>query len=130
MKRLAPRPNSRSVDGVIIGAMNDTITTMGESQEVFIDKGKNDGVEDGNTFYVVRKGDGLTLVNRNISGGGETAGEAGEKANKVNAPDENVAMLMVIEARDTVSSAMVIRSIREVEAGERVEMRPGGSGGF
>jgi hypothetical protein len=45
-------------------------------------------------------------------------------------PDENVAMLMVIEARDTVSSAMVIRSVREIEAGERVEMRPGGSGGF
>ena len=130
MRRLAPRPNAKSVDGVVVAAVNDTITTMGEGQEVFIDKGKNDGVEDGNTFYVVRRGDGLTLTSRNVSGGSDTAGEQGDKAAKVAVPDENVAMLMVIEARDTVSSAMVIRSVREIEAGERVEMRPGGSGGF
>jgi nucleoid-associated protein YgaU len=130
MRRLAPRPNSKSVDGVVIGAKDDALTTMGEGQEVFIDKGKNDGVEDGNTFYVVRKGDGLSLVSRNVSGGSDSAGEQGDKAAKVAVPDENVAMLLVIEARDTVSSAMVIHSVREIEAGERVEMRPGGSGGF
>jgi hypothetical protein len=130
MRRLAPRPNSKSVDGVVVSAKNETLSTMGEGQEVFIDKGKNDGVEDGNTFYVVRRGDGLTLTSRNVSGGSDTAGEQGDRAAKVAVPDENVAMLMVIEARDTVSSAMVIRSVREIEAGERVEMRPGGSGGF
>jgi LysM domain len=130
MRRLAPRPNTRSVDGVVIGAVNDALTTFGESQSVYIDKGKNDGVEEGNTFYVVRGGDGLAVVSRTVSANAETNGEQAVAAGKVQVPDENVAMLIVIDVRDTVSSAMVVRSIREIEAGEKVEMRPGGSGGF
>ena len=129
LRRLAPKPNTRSVDGLIVSAVSDTLTTLGETHEVFIDKGKSDGVEDGNTFYVVRNGDGLTLKGGGVTTSSETAGEAGEKANKLQQPDENVAMLMVIDARDNLSVAVVIRSVREIEAGERVEMRPGGSGG-
>ena len=79
---------------------------------------------------MVRNGDGLTLTGGGLSTSTETAGAAGAKANRQQQPDENVAMLMVIDARDTLSVAVVIRSVREIEAGERVEMRPaGGSGG-
>ena len=130
LRRMAPKPNTHSVDGVIVSAVSDTLTTLGETNEVFIDKGKNDGVEDGNTFYVVRNGDGLTLTGGGLSTSTETAGAAGAKANRQQQPDENVAMLMVIDARDTLSVAVVIRSVREIEAGERVEMRAAaGSGG-
>jgi hypothetical protein len=37
---------------------------------------------------------------------------------------------MVIDVRDSLSTAIVVRSIREIEAGDRVQMRPAGSGGF
>ena len=130
LRRMAPKANTRTVEGVIVSAVNSTLTTLGETHEVFIDKGKNDGVEEGNTFYVLRSGDGLTLASGGMSTSTATAGEAGEKANRQVQPDETVAMLMVIDVRDNLSVAVVIRSVREIEAGERVEMRAAaGSGG-
>jgi hypothetical protein len=128
-RRLAPRANTKEVIGTIVGAVTEDITTYDQTTEVFIDKGSNDGVVEGNTFSVVRRGDGIAM---DTSGKEEsqTAGAAGDKAGTMQQPDESVGLLVVVEVRDTISIAVVVRSIRELAAGERVEMRPGvGSGG-
>ncbi|GAC1347362.1 MAG: LysM domain-containing protein [Myxococcales bacterium] len=120
-KRIAPRPNRTALDGVIISGVNPTLTTFGEANEVFINKGSADGVEEGNTFTVVRKGDGLGSTGAGFAS--YTGGAAGASAQKVSLPDEVVGMLIVVDVKDRVSTAVVVKSIRELEAGERVAMR-------
>jgi LysM repeat protein len=120
-KRIAPRPNRTALEGVIISGVNPTLTTFGEANEVFINKGSKDGVEEGNTFSVVRKGDGLGTTGAGFVS--YTGGAAGASAKKVNLPDEVVGLLIVVDVKDRISTAVVVKSIRELEAGERVAMR-------
>src|SRR5438067_6009665 len=125
-KRVAPRPNTADVSGVIVSAVNAGLSTYGEANEVFIDKGAADGVQEGNTFAVVRHGDGLS---NEMVVGSYTAGEQGEKSAKVKTPDENVGLLLVVDAKDHLSTAIVIKSVRELQAGDQVEMHAAGAGG-
>ena len=126
-KRIAPRPNGSDVIGRIVQNVNPGLSTYGEYQEVFIDRGVQEGVEEGNTFAVLRQGDGLndTFVTKSY-----TAGTQGARAAKVAVPEESVGMLLVVDAREHLSTAVVIKSIRELKAGDLVEMRaPGSAGG-
>jgi nucleoid-associated protein YgaU len=125
-KRVTPRANNAEVSGVIVSAVNPGLTTYGEANEVFIDKGSADGVQEGNTFAVVRRGDGLSNV---MVVGSYTAGEMGEKAAKVQTPDENVGLLLVVDTKEHLSTAVVIKSVRELQAGDHVEMHATGAGG-
>lgn len=120
-KRIAPRPNRTALEGLIISGVNPTLTTFGEANEVFINKGSADGVEEGNTFAVVRRGDGLGSTSAGFAS--YTGGSAGASASRVSLPDEDVGILIVVDVKDRVSTAVVVRSIRELEAGERVAMR-------
>jgi LysM repeat protein len=125
-KRIAPRANKSEVQGVIVSGTNPGLTTFGEANEVFIDKGTADGVEEGNTFAVIRKGDGLNNV---LVTGTATQGSEGRSAALVKTPDENVALLLVIDAKEHLSTAVVVKSNRELEAGDAVLMRASGAGG-
>ncbi len=125
-KRVTPKANTAEVAGVIVSALNTGLTTYGEANEVFIDKGTADGVQEGNTFAVVRRGDGLS---NEMVVGSYTAGEQGEKSAKVITPDENVGLLLVVDAKDHLSTAIVIKSVRELQAGDQVEMHTAGAGG-
>jgi LysM repeat protein len=125
-KRVAPRPNTTDVKGMIVQAVNPGLTTFGESNEVFIDKGSADGVQEGNTFLVVRQGDGLTnvLVTKSYA-----EGEGGAAAKSIKTPNENVGFLLVVDAREHVSTAIVVKSVRELQPGDLVEMHAAGAGG-
>jgi LysM repeat protein len=118
-KRLARIPNTVQVDGTIIANALAQSTLLGSGQQVYIDKGKKDGVADGNTFLVVVDGDGLSPRNANLSPG---IGANQRKAHGA-VPDETIGMLLVIDVRDNVSTALVVRSIRELRVGDRIEMR-------
>ena len=124
--RVAPRANKTDVSGVLVAAVNPGLSTFGEYNEVFLDKGSADGVEQGNTFAVVRKGDGLsnTLVTQSLA-----EGEGGKLAQQQKTPDENVGLLLVVDTREHLSTAIVIKSVRELQAGDLVEMRASGAGG-
>jgi hypothetical protein len=130
--RVAPRPNARELSGLIVGSLVSDIGELGEWNEVYVDKGKKDGVEIGNTFVVVRKGDGLSmggLESGDVSSG-YMAGEAGVRARSVRTPDENVGLLIVTDVKDTLSVAWVVKSVRELKSGDVVEMHSQmGSGG-
>ena len=127
-KRVVPRPNTKDVSAVIVSALNPGLSTYGESNEVFIDKGTADGVEEGNTFAVVRKGDGLSnaLVTKSY-----TAGEEGTRSARKTSgvPDENVGLLLVVDVKEHLSTAIVVKSIRELQAGDTLEMHTSGAGG-
>jgi nucleoid-associated protein YgaU len=125
-KRVAPQPNTADVKGIIVSATNPGLTTFGEANEVFIDKGTAEGVQEGNTFAVVRRGDGLTnaLVTKSMAGG-----EQGDVSAKVATPDENVGLLLVVDAKEHLCTAIVIKSVRELAVGDNVEMRATGAGG-
>jgi hypothetical protein len=125
-KRITPRPNTADVVGRIVRAVNPTLTTYGEVNEVFIDRGSADGVEEGNTFAVIRQGDGLSNA---MVTGSYTAGHQGEISNKAEVPEENVGLLLVVDSREHLSTAVVVKSIRELEPGDYVEMRSSGGGG-
>jgi len=132
MVRVSPRPNGKELSGAIVGAVTSGIAELGESNEVYVDKGTADGVEVGNTFVVVRKGDGLsagTLDSGSVPSA-YMAGEAGMRAKNEKTPDENVGLLLVVDVKDRLSVAMVVKSVRELKSGDIVEMHPQqGSGG-
>lgn len=125
-KRVAPRPNTADVEGVIVQAVNPGLSTYGESNEVFIDRGTADGVQEGNTFAVVRHGDGL---NNKMITQAYTQGAGGNAAASVKTPDENVGLLLVVDAKEHLSTAIVIKSVRELQAGDVVAMHTSGAGG-
>jgi len=111
------RPNQVALQGYIVASQFEIVTEIGEHHVVFVDKGKADGVEVGNVFTVVRSGDPL---------GKPAKGPLREEG----WPKEDVGELIVVDAQETVSTALVIRSMHEFAIGEEVEMRAAsGAGG-
>jgi hypothetical protein len=116
VRPVARRPNTKELKGHIVGAQVDVMTQLGEQHLVFVDKGKADGVEEGNIFRVVRSGDPLGLE-----------GEA--LTDDPRLPTEIMGDLLVVDVKDHVSTALVTKSLRELVIGDRVEMHAAGPGG-
>ena len=93
-------PAKRTVEGVVVAIEGDR-ATAGEQRVIFIDKGKRDGLERGNELRVRSHGDPLTETDKNF-------------------PDIDLATLLVVDVRDTSSSALVIDAVRELWAGDVV----------
>jgi hypothetical protein len=104
------RPNARELDGRIIGEPVSVLTQLAEHQLVFVDRGSADGVQAGNSLQVVRSGD---LYGRDPSAAPWDP----------SLPKERVGELLVIDAREHVSTALVTRSRVELLVGDRFEMR-------
>ncbi len=120
LRPVAPRPNPRRLDGYIIATQSAMVNEIGESHVVFIDKGRADGVEDGNSFAVLRSGDPY----------GTSPFKA---ARDTSLPDESIGTLLVVDAKEHASTALVSRSLRELFVGDRIAMFPdpnAGSGGY
>jgi len=98
------KPNTKKLKGYVVDTEFANMVMYGESYLVFIDLGSRDGVEIGNTFIVVRAGDGYTRQTADF-------------------PDEDIGRLTVVDARDEVSTALVTFSTRELFPGDRIEMR-------
>jgi nucleoid-associated protein YgaU len=108
--RVDRTPNQSEVEGFILATLEDNIHELGQGNVVFLDKGKAHGLAAGNTLDVVRAGDGL-------DDDGYTPYYDEEL------PPENIGSLMVVDVKETTAAAVVVRSIREVRIGDRVEMR-------
>ena len=106
-------PNTTNVTGVVLTTDTPKLTAVGEHQLVFIDKGSKESVAEGNTFRVVQEGDGLSAL--------QLAGVVAKISDML--PSEPIATLVVIDVRDHTCSAMITRSVREVNIGDRVEMK-------
>jgi hypothetical protein len=114
---VARKQNGRDVEGLIIASPVGVLTQFAEHQVVFVDRGRADGVEEGNLLNVVRSGD---LAHR----------DPNTVPHDPSLPKETVGDLLVIDAREHASAALVVRSLTELLIGDRVEMRSAvGAGG-
>ncbi|MSQ82749.1 MAG: LysM peptidoglycan-binding domain-containing protein [Myxococcales bacterium] len=77
---------------------------------VYIDKGADDGVEKGNRFEIMWRGDGL---------------RRGQVGNLKDYPDEQIGIATVIEAYDRHCLAVLTASVREIERGMPAVMAKG-----
>jgi hypothetical protein len=111
------KPNRQALAGRIVASQMDVITMIGEHHVVFVDKGSQDGVEEGNVFTVIRSGDQY-----------DRDPYAAPWDDRL--PREDVGFLLVVDVKDRASAALVTRSLKELVVGDRVEMRAeGGSAG-
>jgi hypothetical protein len=97
-------PNDAESQGYIIETLGEVLTEVGEHHVVFVDRGKKDGLKQGNTFTVVARGDAYTQ---------DTAG----------LPNEDIGTLMVIDVQEKAATCVVTSSLRELAVGDKVEMR-------
>ncbi|MBS2030575.1 MAG: LysM peptidoglycan-binding domain-containing protein [Deltaproteobacteria bacterium] len=108
-KQVAEKTASRPVEGVVVDSLAD-VPFMGEADLVFVDKGKRDGLEEGNVLAVTRQQDGVTAMMLK-------PGEAGYEDSRL--PPREVGRLMVLDAKDGASTCLVLRSIREFLPGDK-----------
>lgn len=122
------KANAKSLTGTVLASAQGRTGTLGENGIVFLDKGSKDGVEVGNTFLVIRQSDGLDAPEGSpLAGTRYTVGDA-EKTVKADLPPEDVATILVLDARESASTGLILHSIREVIVGDKIEMRPASSG--
>jgi LysM repeat protein len=115
LKPIFVRPNRGSVDAFVVGVQPAILTGAAEYNVIYLDKGRADGVEAGNTFAVVRSGDPyFERIDRPL--------------NDPRLPREVIGNVVVFDAQEHASSAYVQRSILEILVGDRVEMRPAAGG--
>ncbi len=110
VKQVQRRPNPRELAGVIVATQQEIVTEIGEHHMVFLDKGRQDGVEEGNVFTVIRSGDPYGR-------------DPNVPQRDPGLPKEDVGTLVVVDAQQTSSAALVVKSLRELYVGDHVEMR-------
>jgi hypothetical protein len=109
---VTPKTNGVDVKGYILDNLGDQKTFYGQNMTVFVDKGRKDGVEDGNIFTVIRQVDGTVGI----------SGHPGEDSfYDKSLPGEVVGKLMVVDAKDTVSTCIALANSKELFPGDRVE---------
>jgi hypothetical protein len=110
-RKIKARPSQVDSKGYIVYTTVDDRVLVGENHFVVIDKGREDGIVEGNLFFVVRRGDQLDtrMVKYNY-----------EYQGSVKYPDEIVGSIMVIDARDRASTGIVVTSLRELVVGDEV----------
>ncbi len=109
LQLVTPTPNKVQVAGVILDFHHET-TAAGAFSYVYIDKGADDGVEKGNRFEIVWRGDGLAR---------------GNVSNLKDYPDEQIGIALVVEAYDRHSLALLTSTVRELERGMPAVMAKG-----
>jgi len=109
--QVAPRPNERDVKGYVLALGTPQIQMAAEFQTIFIDKGSGDGVQVGNEF----------IVTRQAEMGGELRNPS--RSEDRDLPIEDIALCMVTDVKETASTCLLKRSIREVYPGDHAEMR-------
>lgn len=108
----APSVSQRDVQGHVV-AFIDPIVMSATHQVVFVDRGSEEGVRDGNRFLAVESRDGWRATLK-------------KKDKRVeDYPKEVIGELRVIEARPHTSTCLITSSVRELEIGQVVELRKG-----
>ena len=108
---IPPVQNQVDIEGHIITALA-PIDLIGEHNIVFVDRGREDGVLEGNRLFVRRQRDMLREAND------EPDARAGY-------PYEVIAELRVVEVRPRTATCIVTRSTTDIRAGDTFEMRRG-----
>lgn len=113
MRQFSARPNEKEVIGaVIVAGLIPANNKFGEHQFVIIDRGSDDGVKTGNTFTVFRQQD---------SGGPEKV--LNPTLVEEDALRMDIGACVAFEVKTKASTCLVVSSIRELQKGDRLDMR-------
>lgn len=96
------------IEGYIIDKLLDENTTMQRFEVVFIDRGRNSGVENGTVFWVMRRGDPLVEF------------DTGKARTESRLPLYVIGKLVVFSAEESHSTAVLVESANEIEIGDQV----------
>ena len=109
-RRINRKSNTVSLNGYVLETVDEGQLNFGGFEYVFVDKGRRDGVEEGNTFDVVRRSDGLDTdgINPGYDEG---------------LPEFRVAQLMVVDTKESASTAIVVYAAAEILPGDKIKMR-------
>jgi hypothetical protein len=107
-----PRPNTHSLRGYVVGGLASNFVLIGEHALVVIDKGRDDGVEQGNTFTFTRRGDPASTPLDPVPN------------QSPDYPEENIGACMALEVKSTATTCVVTRSLRDIVPGDHVVMVP------
>jgi hypothetical protein len=110
-----PVPNAVELKGAVVEAIRDE-GVIGRDSVVIVNRGDDDGVKPGNTFLVLRRGDGLP-------GPDEAKKIESKDAARTELPFEAIAELRVIDVKSKTSTCFVTMSTRDVQIGDQVLMR-------
>jgi hypothetical protein len=105
--------NQHDVVGVVLATIHPR-EMVGTDMLVFLDKGKKDGVDVGNRFQIVRRGDGYQPLL-----------QKGKPQDDRRFPRETVGEILVIDVKDTYATGFVMKSAKETRIGDRVEAHRG-----
>lgn len=111
---------------------------LGTNQVVFIDKGEKDGIQPGNRFFAVSRGDSFrsTLGSASDFATADVRYETERPStivkdanvgagNDTNYPDEVIGEIRVLRVRDHTATCIVTNAAREVEPGQLIVARKG-----
>ncbi|MGZ6070096.1 MAG: LysM peptidoglycan-binding domain-containing protein, partial [Myxococcaceae bacterium] len=106
-------PNAVTLQNLtVVAEVNQNLTVVGDHNRVLIDAGSAQGVQLGNVFTIIRQTDPIT------SGVG-----VDPSANQdLSLPVEDVGRCMAVDVRETVTTCQILRSVRELVAGDRAEL--------
>ncbi|MFN3199880.1 MAG: LysM peptidoglycan-binding domain-containing protein [Bradymonadia bacterium] len=106
-RRVSPQQNLIDLDGFVVERVQQ-ITMLGQSELLFIDRGAEDGVQVGNRFKVIRRGDGSKELDEDVL---ELL------------PWEEIGELLVVDTRPGSSTVLVTRAEKDLKIGDRISMR-------
>jgi len=120
---VTPKRNAANVEAHIIASVQPR-TLLAYGNVVFLDVGAGHGIEPGNRFFVVRRGDAwLASIDTDPRNLGNIA-EVPDYDPKL-LPKEVIAELRVLKVRKDTTIALVTRSDYDIALGESAEMRAG-----
>jgi LysM domain len=111
-KVVQPVAGKSDMTGMVVATLRPH-ELVGEEDLVFIDRGKDDGVELGNRFLVTRRGDGYQPL---LSKG---------PMDDRRFPRETIGEIVVVDLRDHLATGFVTNSTVDSRVGDRVEARRG-----
>jgi len=111
-RRPSQRPATKDLNGKIIATIQPGLH-FGTHEIIFIDKGKRNGLLEGNRLLVMGRGDGYQRL----------LTQEDDKDEKY--PWEAVAEISILDTFDDASVAVINRAIREVKKGDLVQMKRG-----
>lgn len=118
-----PKRNTGNVVAHVIASVRPR-ALLSFDNVVFLDVGQGKGIEPGNRFFVVRRGDDWM---RNLESDPEELGNLTPvpEYDETALPKEVIAELRVIKVRKNTTIALVTRSDTDIFLGDTAELRPG-----
>lgn len=98
------KSSEQQIEGYIVASQDD-LKLLGEGQVVYIDKGTSDGIIEGNVFTIFRPG---KLIREEITG------------KEVESPVEIIGKIVIVKARENVSTALITKSKKEISIGDHI----------